>query len=402
MTRGRHSRLPLAGIQVIELSHVVMGSSCGLLLADMGADVIKVEKAPDGDATRRYGGFGVGLFHFFNRNKKSLAVDLKREAGKEILRRAIARADVLVENFGPRALERLGFGYDDCAAINPRLVYCALKGFMPGPYENRPSLDNLVQMMGGLAYMTGPSGRPLRAGASVSDILGATFGALGIVAALYERQATGKGQKVTSSLFEATAFLVAQHMSGAAITQESPPPMPEGENPWAIYDLFTTGSADRIFVGIISDRHWSRFCHAFALGDLASAPQYAGNDGRRRHRRHLLRRIQTRFDDLDTGQAIALCERAAIPFAPVRRPDDLFGDPQLVEGGGLVDTVLEDGRTVPLPRIPLRMSGHDFRSAPRPPRIGEGSREFLISLGYSRDEIDALEASTAIAVEDTL
>jgi crotonobetainyl-CoA:carnitine CoA-transferase CaiB-like acyl-CoA transferase len=219
-------RLPLAGVRVLELGHVVMGACCGVILADMGAEVIKIEKTPDGDDTRRMTGFGRGLFHYFNRNKKSLAVDLKSQAGKDILRRAIEGADVFVENFGPGAVERLGFGYEDCKAINPRLVYCSLKGFMPGPYEHRPSLDNLVQMMGGLAYMTGPSGRPMRAGASVTDIMGASFGALGIVTALGERERSGKGRNVSAALFETTAFLVGQHMSTAAISGEPVPPMP--------------------------------------------------------------------------------------------------------------------------------------------------------------------------------
>ncbi len=393
------AKLPLAGIRVIELSHVVMGSTCGLVLADMGAEVIKVEKAPDGDDTRRYGGFGVGLFHFFNRNKKSLAVDLKAEAGKDILRRAIAGADVFVENFGPGAVDRLGFGYEACADINPRLIYCSLKGFMPGPYENRPSLDNLVQMMGGLAYMTGPSGRPLRAGASVTDILGATFGALGIVTALHERHTTGKGQKITSSLFEATAFLVAQHMSGAAITGACPPPMPEGSNPWAIYNLFTTRTGDQIFIGIVNDKHWLRFCEHFGLDDLAAAPEYAEDSGRHAHSERLLGRIAERIAKLETADAIEKCERAGIPFAPVRRPDELFDDPQLVQGGGLVKTVLADGRTAPLPKIPLRMDTHDFASAARPPKIGEGSRAFLEALGYDEDEIERLVSNSVVAIE---
>lgn len=391
--------LPLDGIRVIELSHVVMGSTCGLVLADMGADVIKVEKAPDGDDTRRYRGFGVGLFHFFNRNKKSLAVDLKAEAGKEILRRAIAGADVFVENFGPGAVDRLGFSYEACAGINPKLIYCSLKGFMPGPYENRPSLDNLVQMMGGLAYMTGPSGRPLRAGASVTDILGATFGALGIVTALHERHSTGKGQKITSSLFEATAFLVAQHMSGAAITGACPPPMPEGANPWAIYNLFTTKTGGQIFIGIVNDKHWLRFCECFGLEDLAAAPEYARDSGRHENRDLLLDRIAERMAALETGDAIGRCERAGIPFAPVRRPDELFDDPQLVQGGGLVETVLPDGRTAPLPKIPLRMDNHDFASTARPPKVGEGSRPFLSSLGYDTDEIDELLAQSVVVIE---
>jgi len=238
------SDLPLRGIRVIDMGHAILGPTCGLILADMGADVIKVEKAPDGDDTRRLRGFGVGFFHYFNRNKRSLAVDLKREEGKEILRRLIAKADVLCENFGPGTMERLGFGYDDCARINPTLIYCTLKGFMPGPYEKRPSLDHLVQMMGGLAYMTGPRGRPLRAGTSVIDIVGGMFGAMGIITALYERMRTGKGQLVRATLFEATAFLVGQHMAMAAIQENPLHPCPRARCLGA-YMTFSTQGTER-------------------------------------------------------------------------------------------------------------------------------------------------------------
>jgi crotonobetainyl-CoA:carnitine CoA-transferase CaiB-like acyl-CoA transferase len=392
--------LPLAGVRVIELGHVVMGSSCGLVLADMGAEVIKVEKTPGGDDTRRFGGFGSGLFHFFNRNKKSLVVDLKTAAGKEVLSRAIATADVLVENFGPGAVERLGFGYEACKKINPGLIYCSLKGFMPGPYEDRPSLDNLVQMMGGLAYMTGPAGRPLRAGASVTDILGGTFGALGIITALYERRATGKGQKVTASLFEATAYLVGQHMSAAAVLGHGLPPMPEGENPWAIYDLFETASGEQVCIGVVSDRHWSRLCEALELPALGADPAYATNDGRKKARDFLLGELQERIATLATDDVSARCERAGLPFAPVRKPVDLFEDRQLMEGGGMVETHLKDGRSVPLPKIPLRMNGHDFGLRMETPAVGEGAREFLADLGYDAESIARLVQDSVLEIDE--
>jgi len=392
--------LPLAGIRVIELGHVVMGSSCGLILADMGADVIKVEKAPGGDDTRRFGGFGAGLFHYFNRNKKSLVIDLKSDEGKAVLKRAIETADVLVENFGPGAVERLGFGYEDCRAINPKLIYCSLKGFMPGPYEKRPSLDNLVQMMGGLAYMTGPEGRPLRAGASVTDILGGTFGALGVIAALYERRETGLGQQVTATLFEATAFLVGQHMSAAAITGESLPPMPEGRDPWAIYNLFDTASGGKVCIGVISDRHWTALCKALDLDEIGANPDYATNDGRMAHRDFLLGAIQDRVGALDDEDVNARLEVAGLPFAPVRRPIDLFEDRQLLEGGGMVETLLKDGRSANLPKIPLRMNGHDFGMRRQTPAIGEGAREYLGELGFAAEEIARLEARSVLVVDD--
>ena len=392
--------LPLAGGRVIELGHVVMGSSCGLVLADMGADVIKVEKAPGGDDTRRFGGFGSGLIHFFNRNKSSLVIDLKTREGKEVLARAIAAADVLVENFGPGAVERLGFGYEACRELNPGLIYCSLKGFMPGPYENRPSLDNLVQMMGGLAYMTGPAGRPLRAGASGTDILGGAIGALGAIAALYERRETGKGQKVTASLFEATAYLVGQHMSAAAVLGHDLPPMPEGRDPWAIYSLFDTACGGKVCIGVVSDRHWQSLCGALELAELGANPDYATNDGRMEHRDYLLDALQKCVGGLTIEEVNALLENAGLPFAPVRKPVDLFEDRQLLEGGGMVETRLADGRTVPLPKIPLRMGAHEFGLRRQTPAIGEGARAFLAELGYEPARVAELIEGSVLVIDE--
>ena len=237
---SKMNNLPLEGIRVLELGHTVMGPTCGMILADMGADVYKVERTGKGDDTRWLKGFGSGFFTCFNRNKKSISLDLKSAKGKEILLRMVEDTDVLIENFAPGTVDRLGVGYSDCQKTNSRLIYCSLKGFMPGPYENRPALDEVVQMMGGLAYMTGPTGRPLRAGASVTDIMGGSYGAIGILAALYQRQFTGKGQLVQATLYESVAFLVSQHIAIAAISGKAPPPMPERGRAWSIYDLFET------------------------------------------------------------------------------------------------------------------------------------------------------------------
>lgn len=389
--------LPLAGLKVIELGHVVMGTCCSLILADMGAEVIKIERMPDGDVTRNYGGFGAGLYHYFNRNKTSLPLDLKTDDGKNVLRRAIASTDVFIENFAPGAVERLGFSWEDCHALNSRLVYCSLKGFMPGPHENRPSLDNLAQMMGGLAHMTGPAGRPLRAGASVTDILGGTFGALGILAALRERDQTGKGSQVIASLFEAVAFMVAQHMSGAAVTGKIPPPMPESENPWAIYDLFRTRDDKQVCIGIVSDRHWINFCEAFSLVGLLEGT--ATNAERLARKAELLVALQGRIGELPLAEVEELSQASGIPFAPVRRPDELFDDVHLNESGGLLETRLPDGRIARLPKLPLRMGEHDFGLRQHPPRLGEGGREVLAALGYAPEEIDALRQAGVVTAE---
>src|SRR4051794_13038633 len=247
---------------------MVMGPSCGLVLADLGAEVIKVEPLA-GDNTRRLEAAGAGFFAVFNRNKKSLAVDLAKNEGKQIALKLLNTADVLTENFRPGALDKLGFSFDALAKTNPRLVYCSLKGFLKGPYEHRPALDEVTQMMGGLAYMTGLPDRPLRAGASVVDILGGTFAAVGILAALRERDQTGRGKRITSSLFETTALLVAQHMAQYELTGEAPPPMSVKRPAWGVYDIFQTKDG-QLFVGVVTDTQWEIFCREFGEPQLAT------------------------------------------------------------------------------------------------------------------------------------
>lgn len=385
-----HKQLPLEGIRVLELGHTVMGPTAGLVLADMGADVYKVERTGKGDDTRWLKGFGAGFFPYFNRNKKSISIDLKSAEGRQVLLRLIDTADVLIENYGPETAERLGVGYDACRVRNPRLIYCALKGFMPGPYEKRPALDEVVQMMGGLAYMTGPTGRPLRAGASVTDILGGSFGAIGILAALYQRQFTGRGQLVQATLFESVAFLVGQHMAIAAITGQAPPPMPDRGRTWSIYDLFKTADGELVFIGVTSDRHWQRMCAALGFADWAGDQRLATNQGRIDQRDWFLPELQNRMAKLKKSELMTLAEKAGIPFAPVARPQDLFEDPQLNQSGSLASTKLPGGGAAKLPKIPLRMDHSPFDLRLDPPAIGEGSRELYKACGFAEEEIRRL------------
>ncbi len=391
--------LPLEGLKVLDLGHTVMGPTCGLILADMGAEVLKIERAPGGDTTRTLTGFGSGFFAYLNRNKASLAIDLKSGAGADVLRRLIAHADVLIENFGPGTMARLGFGYDACAAINPRLIYCTLKGFLPGPYEDRPALDEVVQMMGGLAYMTGPQGRPLRAGASVVDILGGTFGAVGILSALHRRQTTGRGERVHAALFESVAFLMGQHMAAAAVTGEPPPPMPERGRSWSIYDLFTTADQEQVFIACTSDAHWRAFCKHFDFRDWAADPRLADNTRRVEARDELLPAIRERLGQLDADEVMTRAGRAGIPYAPVGRPQDLFDDPHLTQSGGLADVRLPDGGTARLPKLPLRIGDAGFGLRNQPPAVGEGGRAFLIAAGFEAEEIDRLRKEGVIQTD---
>jgi len=379
--------LPLAGIRILELGHTVMGPSCSMVLADLGADVIKVEP-PEGDRTRANVGFGSALFPVFNRNKRSLCIDLKSEAGKAVFRKVVSGADALLENFAPGTMDRLGLGYEALSEANPRLVYCALKGFLSGPYEKRAALDEIVQFMGGLAYMTGPSGRPLRAGSSVVDIMGGMFGAIGIMAALRERERTGRGQLVQSSLFESTAFLVAQHMGQEALTGKAPPPMPEKASSWAVYDPFQTADGKTVFVGITSDNHWRAFCKGFGVEELLADPDLASNPQRAQQRQKIMPVVTRKFAAESSDSLCAKLEALNIPFGPLARPGDLFDDPQLNHDGRMLETLLPTGRMAKIPGLPLEMDGRKTRIRYQPPRKGEHSRAVLEEAGYSADEVE--------------
>lgn len=396
MTKNDRS-LPLNGIRVLELGHAVMGPTCGLILADMGAEVIKVERAPDGDDTRRLIGFGSGFFPFFNRNKKSVTIDLKSEKGKAVLRKLVKSADVLIENFAPGTVDRLGFGYDEVSKINPRLMYCSLKGFMKGPYEKRPALDEVVQMMGGLAYMTGPLGQPLRCGASVIDIMGGSYGVIGILVGLYNREKTGRGDYIIASLFESTAFLVGQHMAYAAVSGKPAPPMPNRVSAWSIYDRFESKEGEMVFVGVTSDMQWKRFCETFGLSSLSADKRLATNNDRIAQREWLIPELEKVFKKMQKSEILEQCEKAGVPFAPIAKPEDLFEDPQLTQSGSLVDTTLPGGVKAKLPKIPVRIGSHDFRLRNNPPGVGEGSREVLKSIGISDEEIDELQKAGTLA-----
>jgi len=391
--------LPLAGIRMLELGHTVMGPSCSLVFADLGADVIKVEPL-EGERTRHNVGFGSGLFPLFNRNKRSISLDLKSEDGKTILRKLVTQADVLVENFAYGTLERLGFGYDALSKINPGIVYCSLKGFLSGPYEQRPALDEVVQFMGGLAYMTGPRGQPLRAGASVVDIMGGMFGVVGILAALRERERTGRGQMVQSALFESTAYMVAQHMSGQIVTGKEPPPMPHKASSWAIYETFTTADKKSIFVAITSDNHWRAFCTEFGLTEWLADPALKTNPQRAAAHDRIAPMVEGIVGRHSFDAMGKILERLKIPFAPLAKPSDLFDDPHLNQGNRMVETHFQNGKRAKLPALPLEMGDHTIGLRTQPPRKGEHSREVLSEAGFASKQIDAWIASGIVIAAD--
>jgi crotonobetainyl-CoA:carnitine CoA-transferase CaiB-like acyl-CoA transferase len=383
---------PLAGLRVLEFTQAIMGPSAGLILADLGADVIKVEPAPGGDPTRLLTGFAAGFFGYFNRNKRSIAIDLKSKAGLDLVHRLAERSDVVVENFAPGTMDRLGCGYDALAARNPRLIYCALKGFLSGPYEHRPALDEVVQFMGGLAYMTGPAGQPLRAGTSVVDIMGGTMGVVAILAALRERDVTGKGQLVKSALFESTVFMMGQHMAGGAIMGEEVQPMPVKRGGWGVYQIFETSDDDQVFVGVTSNNHWKRFCEVFGLPELYADQRLTTNEARVAARPWMTPKIAEALSRLPKAEILRLCELANIPFAPVAKVEDLFDDPHLVASGALLDAVLPGDIHTKLPRLPIEIGSHRLGVRRHAPRIGEQTGEILGEIGLDAQAVAALAA----------
>ena len=390
--------LPLAGIRVVEFAHMVMGPTCGLMLADLGAEVIKIEPVPAGDNTRRLTGSGAGFFAMFNRNKRSLALDLKSPKGREIILRLIGTADVVTENFRPGAMAGLGLDYDSLRKLNSRLIYASHKGFLAGPYENRTALDEVAQMMGGLAYMTGLPERPLRAGSSVIDIMGGMFGAMGVMAALVQRQRTGEGQEVTSSLFESVVLLMGQHMAYKATTGKALPPMSIRVAAWAVYDIFETADGQKVFIGVVSDTQWKQFCEAFGRPDLLADTSLATNVQRVHARDRLIPVVTEVFKKFSKAELMAKCEATGLPFAPITRPEDLFDDPHLNASGGLLDVTLPNGTPTRLPALPLEMAGQRLGLRHDLPKIGEHGRETLADLGYSAAEIDALITDKVLTV----
>ncbi len=392
--------LPLTGLRVVEFTHMVMGPTCGMVLADMGAEVIKIEPI-DGDRTRRLLGAGSGFFPMFNRNKKSIGIDLHKPEGAALARKLAATADVVAENFKPGTMEKYGLDYASLSKVNERLIYVTCKGFLPGPYDHRTALDEVVQMMGGLAYMTGRPGDPLRAGTSVNDIMGGLFGAIGALGALVQRGITGKGQEIQSALFENNVFLVGQHMLQFAMTGKAAAPMPARDNPWAVYDVFTVKDDEQIFLAAVSDAQWVTFCDALGFDDLKNDASLATNNQRVQMRPELLLTLQARLAHRSAQELSDLFEKVGLPFAPIRRPEDLYDDPHLIATGGLADVQLPDGpragESVKTTLFPFTMDGERLQVRLHPPKLGEHTKDLLAGIGVSAERVDQLMRDGVVA-----
>ena len=393
-------RLPLTGLRVVEFTHMVMGPTCGQVLADLGAEVIKVEPI-HGDRTRHLLGSGAGFFPMFNRGKKSIAIDLHRPEGAAVARRLATTADVVAENFKPGTMRKYGLDYASLSAQNQRVIYVSCKGFLPGPYEHRTALDEVVQMMGGLAYMTGRPGDPLRAGTSVNDIMGGMFGAIGALGALIQRGITGKGQEVQSALFENNVFLVGQHMLQYAITGQPAAPMPDRISAWAVYDVFTVKGGEQIFLAAVSDAQWKTFCKVLGFDDLLADARLADNNARVRLRPELMPILRERLAQRSAQALAELFEGAGLPYAPIRKPEELYDDPHLLATGGLAEVTLTDGdragQRARTTLLPFTMDGKRLGAAAQPPQMGQDTGEVLAALGYSAEDIAALKAAHAVA-----
>ncbi|AHD14776.1 MULTISPECIES: CaiB/BaiF CoA-transferase family protein [unclassified Pseudomonas] len=393
------SRLPLDGIRVVEISHMVMGPTCGMILGDLGAEVIKIEPVR-GDGTRRLLGAGAGFFRTFNRNKQCIAVDVETAEGRDAVLQLVDTADVFIENFKPGRMHKLGLDYATLRQRNPRLIYASHKGFLSGPYDNRLALDEVVQMMAGLAYMTGPVGRPLRAGSSVNDIMGGMFGAIGVLAALNERHTTGTGREVQSALYENCVLLAAQHMQQYVVTGEAAAPMPNRISAWAIYDVFTFAGGEQMFVAATGEGQWHALCQVLGQMALLDDPTLASNNDRVLQRPRLLAHLAEVFAPLDAGQLALQLEANGIPFAPIRRPEELFDDLHLQQSGGMADLQLEDGSHTPMPLLPLSLDGQRLQPRRAIARIGEHTRQVMRDLGYSDAHIAELCAAGVLKTDD--
>ncbi len=400
LTRSSESSppLPYAGLRVVEFSHMVMGPTCGMILADMGAEVIKVEPIGGhkrGDATRELLGSGAGFFPMFNRNKKSVALNLDTPEGLSAAKRLVSSADVVGENFKAGAMARLGLDYAHLKSEHPRLIYVSHRGFLPGPYDNRTALDEVVQMMGGMAYMTGRPGDPLRAGSSVNDIMGGMFGAMGVMAALAEREKTGLGQEIQSALFENNVLLMAQHMMQFAVTGHPAAPMPSRVSAWGVYDVFDFLNGEQVFLAVVSDTAWGVFCRAFGFEDLLVDERLVSNNSRVKAREWMMPMLRERLGGLSAQEVSDRFEKHGLPFAPITKPQDLFDDPHLLSSGGLAPITLASGQSTCVPLLPITLGGQRLGVRMSAPALGEHNEDVLRGLGYSAKEIKALSGKTS-------
>ena len=364
------TELPLAGVRVIEMTHMVMGPTCGMILAQLGADVIKVEP-PAGDKTRSLGGMGTSFFPLFNRGKRSVVLDFEKPEDRDFMHRLLEGADVFLENFRDGQLEKQGLGAEQLRQKYPHLIVAGHKGFMSGPYEHRPALDEVVQMMSGLATMTGTSAKPQRVGSSANDIMGGMFGVISILAALYQKkQGKADGADIRIGLFENCLFLVAQHMVEYEMTGNKPRSMPEREHAWPIYDIFDTAGGNRIFIGVVTEGHWQSFCREFGLKEFSEDKTLCTTTDRIMARGRIIPRVAGEIKRWDVAELSAKLDKLNICFSPINRPEDLLTDPHVLRPGGLVNNINANGKPFRVPALPIEWNGGHLGEGIKVPVLG--------------------------------
>jgi crotonobetainyl-CoA:carnitine CoA-transferase CaiB-like acyl-CoA transferase len=383
--------LPLEGVRVVEMTHMVMGPTCGMILAQLGAEVIKVEP-PAGDKTRVLGGMGTAFFPLFNRGKRSIVLDFALDEDRDTMHRLLATADVFLENFRDGQLEKQGLGAEELRRRHAHLIIAGHKGFLSGPYEHRPALDEVVQMMSGLAAMTGTREKPQRVGSSANDIMGGMFGVISILAALYQKRSGAKdGADIRIGLFENCLFLVAQHMVEYEMTGNRPRSMPEREHAWPIYDIFDTAGENRIFIGVVTEGHWQAFCREFGLQEFLDDPGLRTTTDRILARGRIIPRVAQEVRRWDVAELSAKLDALNICFSPINRPEDLFDDPHVLRPGGLVNNFNANGAAFRVPALPIEWNGANLGEGLKVAPLGADTESVRAEL----DKTDSPASKTA-------
>lgn len=374
-------QLPLSGITIVELGNLIAAPYTGLVLSDLGAEVIKVERPKTGDLIRQAGDSGTAMFTAMNRNKRSISIDLKSDAGCIAYQDLVGEADAIIENMKPGATEQLGIGYETLCEDNEELIYVSITGFLQGGfYEDRPGMDVVAQAMSGLMRMTGsPGDKPLRAGTSIIDFGTGMYATIGLLLALWKREFTGEGQKIDAGLFE-TASHWSNYWTIFAQLFGDPSPLGSSHPGFGLYDVFETEPDEWLFVGIVSERHWPAFCEAIDAPDLLNDNRFETNELRQKNVEALYDMVQQRFRGKERTEIIESLLDVGVPAAPVNQPSELVDDPHLSAIDLLVETEADE-ETVQAMLTPLQGDEIDVSNRWDPPKLGEDTAAVFDSLG---------------------
>ncbi|MCL5990033.1 MAG: CoA transferase [Candidatus Thermoplasmatota archaeon] len=375
-------------VRVIEVGHIVAGPTAGLILADLGHEVIKIENPDGGDIARKLEGSSKGAFPTFNRNKKSVAIDLKKPEGREVFNDIVKTSDILIDNLSNGTMDSLGLGFDNLKKLRHNLIYLSIHGYGPGPLQNRKSLDFPIEVHSGMAFMNGLKGRPLRVGASVVDIASALFGVVGALDALSKRRESDKAKKIEIGLFETAMFLVGQHIVTEEMLGKELDPINESGFAWGIYDFFDTKDGKKIFIAVTTDNQWKKFCLSFNIG-FCDERIYEHNDGRYLNRDTLIPRIAENIKCLNSSDVIGILEQNNIVFSILKKPWDLLQDDQSKDKFVRVDYI---GEMLRVPSTPVNETGYTGTV----PNLGEDTDTVLRSLGYPQEKIDHLRKTRTL------